>query len=154
MAFTLTSFAFHEGKTIPVEYTCEGTDTSPELKWRDAPPETHSFALIMHDPDAPDGDFTHWLMWDIPGNLFILTAGTGSAPVSTTGVNSFGRPGYGGPCPPLGDGPHRYFFELYALDIRHLQIASGAQREELETALQGHILAQAQLMGVYERKEE
>jgi Raf kinase inhibitor-like YbhB/YbcL family protein len=152
MAFTLTSSAFHEGKTISLEYTCEGTDTSPELRWHDAPSETHSFALIMHDPDAPNGDFTHWLMWDIPANLTALTSGTGNAPAGAHGRNSFGRGGYGGPCPPPGHGPHRYFFELYALDIPRLEIAPDAQREELEAAIQGHILAQTQLMGIYERK--
>jgi len=152
MALTLSSSAFSEGGTIPEEYTCDGNDISPDLTWSGAPDETHSFALIMHDPDAPKGDFTHWLLWDIPGSTTALAKGAGGASAGTDGKNSFGNLGYGGPYPPPGDEPHHYFFDLYALDIESLGLFHNARRADVEAAMQGHIVAQAQLMGRYGRK--
>ncbi len=149
MAMTLHSSAFREGETIPRRYTCDGDDRSPDLRWSDAPPTTRSFALIMDDPDAPRGTFTHWLVWDLPASLAMLPEG--AAGVGQEGTNDFGRSGYGGPCPPRGHGPHRYFFTLYALDVESLRLRAGASRQSLESAMQGHILAQARLMGRYER---
>jgi len=152
MAFTLTSSAFGEGAVIPQGYTCDGADKSPELIWDDAPSETRSFALIVHDPDAPKGDFTHWLLWDIPGNATRLAEDAGGASAGTAGRNSFGSVGYGGPCPPPGHGAHRYFFDLYALDVESLGLSHEAQRADVEAAIKGHVLSQAQQMGRYERK--
>lgn len=149
MAMTLQSSAFRDGETIPRRYTCDGEDRSPELSWSDAPPLTCSFSLIMDDPDAPRGTFTHWLVWDLPSSLATLPEG--AAGIGQAGTNDFGRSGYGGPCPPRGHGPHRYFFTLYALDVESLRLRPGASRQSLESAMQGHILAQARLMGRYER---
>lgn len=150
MAFTLTTSAFTEGGTIPAKFTCEGANVSPELSWSDAPASTRSYVLIVDDPDAPVGTFTHWVLFDIPADRASLAEGTGT--VGVTGKNDFGRAGYGGPCPPRGHGPHRYYFTLYALDSATLKLKSGAGRREVETALRGHILAQAQYLGLYERR--
>lgn len=152
MAFYLSSPAFVEGAAIPKEYTCDGADKSPELTWSGAPEAARSFALIVHDPDAPKGDFTHWLLWDIPGSAAALAENAGGASAGTAGTNSFGSIGYGGPCPPPGHGAHRYYFELYALDIDSLELAHDAQCGEVEAAIQGHALAQTQFMGTYERR--
>lgn len=152
VAFSLASSAFDDGSGIPTRYTCEGEDISPELRWQDAPANTRSFALIMDDPDAPGGTFTHWALFDIPADRTSLPEGVSPVDVGTAGRNSFGKAGYGGPCPPPGHGPHRYFFTLYALDTDSLNLSGGASRSQVEQALQGHIIGQAQLMGRYERK--
>jgi Raf kinase inhibitor-like YbhB/YbcL family protein len=119
MAFTLTSAALQEGETIPRQFTCDGKDIAPPLAWSDAPGGTRGFALIMDDPDAPHGTFTHWLLYDIPATTTELT----DPSIGRALRNDFGRAGYGGPCPPVGHGPHRYFFTLYAVDVpvAHLQ---------------------------------
>ena len=143
----LTSPAFDDGEPIPEKYSCDGDDTSPALNWSFVPEGTRSLALIVHDPDAPSGDFTHWLAWNIdpePGGL------EEGVPAPGQGANGFGRPGYGGPCPPPGHGSHRYFFELHAVDT-DLDLEAGAAREQLEDAIEGHVLAKAQLIGTYER---
>jgi len=150
MTFTLAISAFPEGGMIPAKYTCEGANVSPELRWNDAPVDTRSFALIVDDPDAPVGTFTHWVLFDIPANRANLAEGENK--IGAAGQNDFGRAGYGGPCPPRGHGPHRYYFTLYALDIASLKLKAGASRRAVETALRGHILAQAQYLGRYERK--
>lgn len=152
MAFTLESPAFDEGDTIPIRYTCEGEDVSPALQWQDAPANARSFALIMDDPDAPRGTFTHWVLFDIPADQTGLPEAVQAGDIGTSGVNDFRKTGYGGPCPPPGHGPHRYFFTLYALDIDTLNLPAGAARSKVEQAMQGHIIGQAQLMGRYERK--
>lgn len=146
MAFAVTSAAFAEGNTIPKEFTCDGSDTPPSIKVSDPPKGTRSFALIMDDPDAPKGTFTHWLAYDIPADRAELQIAS-----AATLRNSFGRQGYGGPCPPPGHGPHRYFFRVYALDIPTLASAVRT-RQDLEKAIETHTLATAQLMGRYERK--
>ncbi len=144
----LTSTGFPDGGEIPVKYTGDGSNVSPPLAWSFLPEGTRSLALIVHDPDAPSGDFTHWVAWNIdpgPGGL------DEGAPAPAEGVNGFGKTGYMGPSPPSGHGPHRYFHELHALDSE-LQLDLGASREQLEAALDEHVLAKAQLVGTYERR--
>jgi hypothetical protein len=153
MSFTLKATAFPNGGVIPKKYTCDGANLSPALSWDDAPAGTQSLALIVDDPDAPMGTWTHWLIWNIPAKATLLPEDTPKMNLLDNGArqggNDFRRIGYGGPCPPPGK-PHRYFFKLYALDAR-LEVKAGAVRSELEPALQPHILAQAQWMGTYGR---
>jgi Raf kinase inhibitor-like YbhB/YbcL family protein len=146
MAFTVTSPAFADGQTVPGEFTCDGDDAPPPIVVSDPPGGTKSFAVILDDPDAPSGTFTHWLAYDIPvdGNPLRTTAGK-------TLENDFGRRGYGGPCPPRGHGPHRYCFTVYAIDVPRLEMR-GDRRDHLEAALSRHMLAKARLMGRYERR--
>jgi Raf kinase inhibitor-like YbhB/YbcL family protein len=144
----LTSTAFEDGEPIPVKHTGDGEGSSPPLVWDSVPDGTRSLALIVHDPDAPSGDFTHWLAWNIDPEAGGLEEGA-SAPAE--GTHGFGGPGYTGPSPPQGHGPHRYFFHLYALDAE-LDLEPGVTREQLEAEIQGHVLAEAQLMGTYERR--
>ena len=152
MAFKLSINAFREGETIPRQHTCEGADLSPALEWSGEPAETKSFGLIMDDPDAPAGVWNHWLLWDLPPSVHSLAEGSKPGQAGKSGVSDFGRPGYGGPCPPRGHGPHRYFFKLSALDVPSLGLAGGAKRAELDRALKNHVLAEAKYMGRYERK--
>jgi Raf kinase inhibitor-like YbhB/YbcL family protein len=147
MAFTLTSSAFEDGETIPREFTCDGTDAAPPLAWSGAPEGTRSYALIMEDPDAPRGIFTHWLLYDIPATTTDLREQADG----TALPNSFGRAAYGGPCPPPGHGPHRYVFTLYAIDVPALDMRSRT-RASFERALRAHTLGTARLTGRYERK--
>jgi Raf kinase inhibitor-like YbhB/YbcL family protein len=149
MTFTLTSTSFSEGAMIPRQHTCDGADRSPPLRWEGAPPAA-SYVLIMDDPDAPGGTFTHWVLYDIPGTRTELAEGEQNAGLA--GGNDFGRRGYGGPCPPRGRGAHRYFFRLSALDIPSLNLPVGAARRDVEAAMRGHVLATATLMGRYERR--
>jgi len=146
MTFSVESSAFGDGETIPRPFTCEGTDRTPPLAWSDPPQGTRSFALIMDDPDAPNGTFTHWLIYDIPADA----TGLADQPDGKTLRNDFGRAEYGGPCPPVGHGPHRYVFTLYAVDVPVLRL-QGRTRKALERALHAHTLATAQLTGHYER---
>lgn len=150
---TLTSSAFTHGAMIPKEYTCDGKDISPPLSWSDPPEKTQSFALIMDDPDAPMGTWVHWVIYNIPATARGLPGGVPKdadlPDGSRQGRNSWRKIGYGGPCPPSGT--HRYFFKLYALDIV-LTLASGATKDELLKAMEGHILANAELMGRYARR--
>lgn len=145
MAFTLTSPAFADGTAIPRQFTCDGNDAPPPLLITDPPEGTRSFAVIMDDPDAPNGTFTHWLAYDIPadGNELKTTAGK-------TLANDFGRKSYGGPCPPAGHGSHRYYITVYALDVPSLDLP-GETRDDLETAVKGHALGKVRMMGRYER---
>src|SRR6266540_582145 len=132
----ITSGAFQDGDTIPRRHTCEGENASPPLAWAGVPEGTRSLALIVDDPDAPVGTFTHWLAWGVDPGAGGLDEGQ-AAP--REGRNGFGTPGYAGPCPPPGHGRHRYFFRLHALDAE-LDLQPGAGREELERALEGHVL--------------
>lgn len=152
MAFKLLCSAFPEGGIIPKLNTCEGADLSPALEWSGEPPDTKSFALIVDDPDAPVGTWNHWLLWDIPRSVHSLPPGFKPRQIGESGANDFGNLGYGGPCPPKGHGPHRYFFKLCALNAESLKLRGGARRADLDRALGGHILAQAQYMGRYERR--
>lgn len=149
MAFRLRSPVFRESASIPIHHTCAGADRSPPLAWDDAPADTQSFALIVEDIDAPGGVFTHWVLFDIPAEVNELPEGD---PVfGIAGVNDFQRPGYSGPCPPPRRGDHRYIFTLYALDAPSLDLSQRATRREVESAMEGHILKEARLMGRYER---
>lgn len=148
----VSSPAFAEGAGIPSDHTCEGADLSPPLVWSGVPSNAKSLALIADDPDAPAGDWVHWVLYDLPPHLTQLPIGiTPSEKLSfggSQGHTDFGWSGYGGPCPPRGT--HRYFFKLYALDTV-LGLKPGATKEELLEAMQGHILAEGQLMGKYRR---
>jgi Raf kinase inhibitor-like YbhB/YbcL family protein len=143
----LTSPAFEDGDAIPRRHTCEGDDLSPPLAWIGQPSETQSFALLVDDPDAPGGAFTHWLAWGFDPDTSELSEGE-AAP--TEGRNDFGSNGYRGPCPPPGHGPHRYIFPLHALDVEP-GVGSGAGKAQLEQALTDHVLATAELRGTYAR---
>jgi Raf kinase inhibitor-like YbhB/YbcL family protein len=149
----LNTPAFGQGEAIPVEYTCDGADNSPPLEWSGVPAGAQSLALIADDPDAPRGTWVHWVFYNLPPALEGLEPGvekTEQVPgLGLQGVTDFRRPGYGGPCPPPGS-EHRYFFRLYALDIV-LGLPGGATRDQLDQAMQGHILAQGEWMGVYAR---
>jgi Raf kinase inhibitor-like YbhB/YbcL family protein len=140
----ISSTAFKEGEMIPKKYTCLGEDINPQLKWEEVPPETKSFALIMDDPDAPMGTWTHWLVKDIPPNVKEIKE------KSVTGVqikNSGGRLEYHGPCPPSG--VHRYFFKLYALDVTELKARN---KEEFYNNVAKHKIGEASLMGKYTKE--
>lgn len=152
--FSLTSTAFAEGDPIPVEHTCDGDNISPPLAWTGIPDGARSLALVCDDPDAPSKTWVHWVMYDLPPTLTELQEAVpddrelefGGA----HGTNDFKNLGYGGPCPPTGS-PHRYHFKLYALDKR-LNLDPGATKEGLESAIEGHVLSQAELVGTYERR--
>jgi Raf kinase inhibitor-like YbhB/YbcL family protein len=152
MAFKLNVQAFGEGATIPKLHTCDGADLSPALEWEGEPTGTNSFVLIVDDLDAPAGIWNHWLLFDISASVHALAQGYKPGQVGQSGTNDFGRPGYGGPCPPKGHGPHRYFFKLFAVDVPSLGLPSGAKRSALNRALEGHVLAETEYMGRYERK--
>ena len=147
--FTLTSTSFEDGGMIPEHSTCDGTNQSPALQWGGAPLNTQSFVLIVDDPDAPSGTFTHWLLFDIPKAVQALDAG--QPLVGVAGINDFQQPGSSGPCPPESDPAHSYRFTLYALDAPTLGLGQRATRREVEGAMQGHVIARAQLMGRYQR---
>jgi Raf kinase inhibitor-like YbhB/YbcL family protein len=153
MPFELTSTAFAPAEPIPQKYTCDGQDVSPPLQWSDPPQGTQSLALICDDPDAPIGTWVHWVLYNLPAESRSLPEAVPSdadlSDGSRHGNNSWRRPGYGGPCPP--GGTHRYFFKLYALDTV-LDLKAGAGKKQALQAMEGHILAQAELMGVYSRK--
>lgn len=149
----LMSSAFQQGKMIPQQYTCDGSDISPPLTWSDPPQGTQSFALIADDPDAPRGTWVHWVVWNIPATARSLEESVprqeSLATGAKQGMTDFKKIGYGGPCPPSGT--HRYFFKLYALDAM-LNLPTGTTKAEFEKAMQGHILGRAELMGTYQRK--
>lgn len=153
MTLSLTSTAFKEGEKIPVKYTCGGQDISPPLVWGEPPQKTQTFALIADDLDAPSGVFTHWVLFNLPADICQLNE---SIPAqerlehgALQGKNDFGRIGYGGPCPPRGSA-HRYRFAIYALD-KSLDLKPGVSKKQLVEAMKGHILAQGQLIGTYQR---
>jgi Raf kinase inhibitor-like YbhB/YbcL family protein len=151
MPFQLLSSSFAEGGWIPELHSCKGADLSPPLEWSGEPAETRSFALVVEDPDAPSGVFCHWLLYDIPRALHNLVQGLKPAAMGSSGNNDFGRRGYRGPCPPKGSA-HRYYFRLYALDLSTLGLRPGVVREELLDAMNGHILAETQCMGRFQRR--
>jgi len=146
------SNAFKDGQPIPTRYTCDDKNTSPPLVWDGAPRNTESLALIVDDPDTPTGVWTHWVVFNLPGNTTELAEDAAKSESFTgkQGLNDFKHADYGGPCPPAGK-PHRYFFKVYALDIT-LDLQPGALRKDVEAAMTKHILAQGQLMGTYQRK--
>lgn len=148
MALHIESAAFAHLGTIPTKYTCDGENVNPPLAWNGVPEKTKSLALIMDDPDAPRGTWVHWLLWNIdPRTTGIAEHSVPAGAVQ--GMTSSGQAAYDCPCPP--DREHRYFFKLYALDIP-IPLSSSATKAEAEQAIRGHILAQAELIGLYDRK--
>lgn len=145
----LTSDAFENGQPIPPQFTCDGTDQRPALKWDKSPAGTKSFALVVDDPDAPSGTFRHWGVFDIPASARSIG---GNQRVGTEVSNDFGKPGYGGPCPPKGHGPHHYHFKLFALDTDKLGLSTNAKVVDVESAARKHAIAQGELIGTYERR--
>jgi Raf kinase inhibitor-like YbhB/YbcL family protein len=145
---SLTSDAFQNGQAIPKQYTCDGADQTPALKWGEPPAGTKSFALVIDDPDAPSGTFRHWGVFDIPASTRSIGGGQ---QVGTEVTNDFGKPGYGGPCPPKGHGPHHYHFKLFALDTDRLGVAPNAKIVDVENAARQHAIAEGELVGTYER---
>lgn len=147
--FTISSGDFQDGHAIPAVHTCDGADQSPALRWEEPPVGTKSLALVVDDPDAPNGTFTHWGAFDIPPTTRSIARGQS---VGRQAINSFGKSGYGGPCPPKGHGPHRYRFKLYALDIAALTLPADAKVVQVEQEAQRHQVGLAQISGTYERK--
>lgn len=156
MALKLTSAAFAPGQAIPREHTCDGDDTSPPLSWEGVPPGTRSLVLIVDDPDAPDPaapkmTWVHWILYNLPPSTTTLPRAVSRAdlPAGTReGLNDWKRPGYGGPCPPIGR--HRYFHQLYALDVQLPDLGTPT-KTALGEAMEGHALASAELIGTYQR---
>jgi Raf kinase inhibitor-like YbhB/YbcL family protein len=153
MSLELTSPDFKDGETIPAKFTCTGADVSPRLQWSGVPEGTKSIALVCDDPDAPMGTWVHWVLYGLPADTTSLPEGVPADEAidggPSQGTNDFKRIGYGGPCPPPGKA-HRYFFKLYALDSE-LDLEPGATKKALERAMRGHVLAEGQLMGRYQR---
>jgi Raf kinase inhibitor-like YbhB/YbcL family protein len=153
MALQLQTAAFKPGGNIPARYTCDGPDVSPALAWNGAPAGTLTFAVVMEDPDAPGGTWVHWLMYEVPASVAELPEAVPAQIELPSGArqgrNDFRRVGYGGPCPPRGPA-HRYFFRLYALDAK-LNVRAGAAKADLDRAMRGHVVAEAELMGRYAR---
>ena len=147
MALKVESPAFSDGGPIPPKYTCDGENVSPPLEWAGMPQRVGSVAVICEDPDAPRGLFTHWVLYDLDPSITGLAEG--SAAGGKEGTNDFNTRGYGGPCPPA-NGPHRYFFRVFALDLASLGRA-GLRRREAVKAMHGHVLAEGHLMGLYRR---
>jgi hypothetical protein len=149
MSLTISSPSFSNGGDIAKNFTCDGADVSPQLSWTDPPAGTKSFALLADDPDAPAGNWNHWVMWNLSPEARGLPEGVSKdsrlPDGSQQGKNDFPKIGYNGPCPPPGK-PHRYYFKLFALDTK-LDLKAGAGKRELEAAMKSHILAQAEWMG-------
>ena len=146
----INSLAFNNGKSIPSQYTCDGEGVNPELVFSDVPTGAKSLALIMDDPDSPTGIWTHWLLWNISPNIKEISEG--KVPRGAVqGETTFGASHYGGPCP--GKGNHRYFFKLYALDTM-LNIPAGTVKDKFIEIMKGHIIAEAEMYGWYERKKQ
>jgi Raf kinase inhibitor-like YbhB/YbcL family protein len=147
-SISITSSSFQAGGDIPAKFTCDGTNVSPALQIGGVPNEAKSLVLIVDDPDAPRGLFTHWIIWNIDPKT--TRVAENSAPAAgVQGTNDFGKRNYGGPCPPSGT--HRYFFKIFALDTK-LELKPNARRAELDAAMRGHVLAQGELMGRYSHK--
>ncbi len=143
----ITSSVFENNQNIPSKYTCDGENINPPLEFSEVPEDAVSLALIVDDPDAPNGDWVHWVLFNMPAG----TAGIGenSVPAGTEGTTDFGNAGWGGPCPPSGT--HRYYFKLFALDTE-LDLDSSTTKAEMETAMTGHILDRSQIIGLYQRQ--
>ena len=154
MPFELTSTAFAQGEAIPEKYSCKGDNISPPLTWGDPPAGTQSLALIMDDPDAPVGTWDHWILFNIPADMrkleenLPITGKNQDPDAIFVGNNSWKRADYGGPCPPSGT--HRYFFKLYALDTT-ISLLPGATKKQVQEAMEGHILAETELMGTFSK---
>lgn len=154
MTFTMHCPAFQDGEQIPEKYTRDGQNVSPPLKWENAPEEAKSFVLVVEDPDAPSGTFHHWGVYNLPGRLTEIWENAtkdGLGDRLCEALNDFGNPHYDGPQPPPGHGRHRYYFRLAALDVAHLDVPEKVEVSQLWQAAQPHIIAEAKLMGTYER---
>ncbi|WP_019218198.1 YbhB/YbcL family Raf kinase inhibitor-like protein [Legionella tunisiensis] len=149
MSLSLISPAFAANTMIPIQYTCQGADISPALLWQDAPAETKSYVLILDDPDAPSGDWVHWVVFNIPPTVQRLADDAELPAGAINGKNSWGQTGYRGPCPPSGT--HRYFFKLYALDML-LTLNANATKQDVLAAMANHVLEQSELMGLYRKQ--
>lgn len=149
----ITSPAFSQNTSIPASYTCDGADSIPPLEWAEVPEEAKSLALLVDDPDSPRGSWVHWIVWNIPPGTRAVSEG--ALPAGISGTNDFGRTGWGGPCPHTGS--HRYVFTLWALDtvvdLSPEEKNGQETKRALREAINGHILAEAQLIGIYERKK-
>jgi Raf kinase inhibitor-like YbhB/YbcL family protein len=151
-ALSLTSPAFTDGGNIPPKFTCDAgmTSPSPALAWKNVPAGTKSFALVLHDPDAPlAGGFTHWVLFDVPASTTELPENFQPGTIGVSGTSGFRRQGYGGPCPPSG--VHHYHFTLSALGVATLGLAPGATKADVEKAIEGHVIEKAELVGLYQR---
>ncbi len=147
-ALTLTSRSFASGGTIPVDLTCDGANRSPQLTWSAPPQGTKAFAIIADDPDGLGGDFTHWVLLNLPGDALTLAEGADATALgATVGLNGFNQPGYGGPCPPKYE-IHHYVFQLYALDAK-VDAPAGSTRETAEARMSGHVLGEGSLVGLF-----
>ena len=152
MTFLLRSPAFAPGEAIPKKFAADGDNVSPPLEWSDPPPETQSFALIVEDPDAPSGTFRHWALYNIAATQRRLREGyAADAEAEAVGVNDFGHKTYDGPKPPRGDDAHHYHFKIAALDTEQLELPRKASTEDVWRAVEPHILAQTELIGLYSR---
>ncbi len=147
MALQISSPAFGDGGAIPKKYTCDGQNIAPPLEWAGLPKESKTVAIVCEDPDAPSGTFTHWVLYDLPATTRSLREG---ASAGKTGVNDFGKAGFGGPCPPKKDHAHHYHFHVYALDVDSLGPA-GLSKGDAREAMSGHVLAEGELTGIYKR---
>jgi Raf kinase inhibitor-like YbhB/YbcL family protein len=153
MTLRLTTAAFPGGGKIPRRFSCDGANVSPALSWSGAPAAARSFAIVCSDPDAPGGTFYHWAIFDVPADSVGLPedcarAGSGGWHEA---LNDFGKKGYGGPCPPRGHGDHHYHFRLYALDIERLPLGQRPSCRDVERAARGHLVAEAEVVGIYAR---
>ena len=147
MPLRVSSPAFSDNGAIPKQYTCDGQNVAPPLQWSGVPERAKSVAVICDDPDAPSGTFTHCVLYDIPSSTHALAE---RASIGTAGLNSFGKRGFGGPCPPKKDHAHHYHFHVYALDVDSIGPA-GLSKEDAVDAMSGHILAEGELVGTYKR---
>lgn len=150
----LRSSAFADGAAIPRRFTCEGEDVSPPLNWTEAPEGARSFVLLCDDPDAPAGTWHHWAAYDIAPDRAALPEGAGTPDAGGAmkqAINDFGRPGYGGPCPPRGHGPHHYHFRVLALSAASVAVRKDPSCRDVEKEARKHLLAEATLIGVYQR---
>ncbi|MEQ8968132.1 MAG: YbhB/YbcL family Raf kinase inhibitor-like protein [Azospirillaceae bacterium] len=153
MTMTLTSTAFGDGERIPVRHTCDGRDVSPSMAWSGVPKNAKSLVLICDDPDAPRNTFAHWAVFDMPPDKAGLEEGYGNGKPSDArqALNDFGNEGWGGPCPPVDHGVHHYSFRLLALGTPNLDLPADADCRQVEEAAMPHVLAEAELTGLYER---
>jgi Raf kinase inhibitor-like YbhB/YbcL family protein len=146
----LTSDAFQDGEPIPTQFTCDGADDTPAMRWGEPPDGTRGFALVIDDPDAPSGTFRHWGVFNIPASA--RSIGGAAEHAGTEVANDFGKSGYGGPCPPRGHGTHHYHFKLFALDTDKLDLPPNSKVADVESAARKHAIAEGELVGTYERK--
>ena len=147
----LVSSAFADGAAIPRRFTCEGENISPPLQWSDAPEGTRSFVLLCDDPDAPAGTWHHWAVYDIPSDVAEFAENAGRITKMKQAVNDFCKTGYGGPCPPPGDGPHHYHFRLFALKVPKLEVPADATAAVIASNVNANRLAETELIGLYGR---